>query len=330
MVKIAIDAMGGDNAPDEILAGSCQAVDSHEIHLVLVGPENLLKEKLAKIKCGKHERITIVNADEIVEMGESPTLAYKRKKNSSIRVGLNLLKAGEVDGFLSAGNTGAVLTASVLTLGKIKNIDRPAVATVIPSVNGPTIMLDMGTNVDCKPNQLEQFALMGNSYAKTVFNIENPRVGLLNIGEEVDKGNSLTQATYKLLEKLNINFVGNIEGKAIFKNSADVVVCDGFVGNNLLKFGEGVVDAFTSFFKQEAKRSLLSIIGLFFLAPALKRFKKSFDYAETGGAPLLGVNGVSFIAHGKSDSRAIKNGLKNVKQAIETKMIENIAKAVAE
>lgn len=321
--------MGGDYAPDQIVLGACQAVDELPIQITLLGPEDIVREKLKQYGYDNHNRLIVYNAPDVVEMGESPTTSFRRKKNSSIRLGLYLLKEGKVDGYLSAGNTGAVLTASTLVLGKIENIERPAVATVLPTTSGKVVMLDMGTNVDCRPSHLEQFAIMGNYFAKLVLGIDNPRVGLLNIGEEPDKGNKLSQSAFVLLKELPINFLGNIEGKDVLTGKVDVIVTDGFVGNTLLKFGEGVYSLFKNFFKSEYKSSLISKIGLLFLAKAMKRFQQRFDYAEVGGAPLLGVNGISFISHGKSNARAIKQAIRAVYQAADKKMIEKISKAVA-
>ncbi|MBT4552307.1 phosphate acyltransferase PlsX [bacterium] len=328
MITIALDAMGGDHAPEEILKGALEAVKAFPVKIILVGPETLLKKKIASIgDFFKYPQITIKNATQIVEMGESPAQSFKKKPDSSIRVGLNLVKAKKADAFVSAGNTGAVMATSTLVLGRIKNIDRPAIATVINIHKKPFVMLDMGSNVDCKPKFLYQFAVMGTFFCKLILGIDNPRVGLLNIGEEPDKGNALTLATYDLLKNSSLNFIGNIESKEALCNKADVVVCDGFVGNVLLKFGEGVIGLVFDFFKKEWKTSVIAKIALLLLAPALKRFKKDVDYEEIGGAPLLGINGVTIIAHGKSKSKAIKNAIKIAQQAVETNMVEKIAYA---
>jgi phosphate acyltransferase len=327
LITIALDAMGGDHAPTEVVRGAFLAAKEYPIKIILVGKKDSVEKELTKINGAlNHPQLQIQHASEVVEMGESPAQSFKKKPNSSIRIGLNLVKEKKADAFVSAGNTGAVMAASTLILGRIKNIDRPAIATIIQVYKHPFIMLDMGSNVDSKPKFLLQFAIMGSLFYELIFKKKNPRVGLLNIGEEPEKGNALVQATYELLKNSNLNFIGNIESKAALYNKADVVVCDGFVGNNLLKFGEGVVGLLFDFFKKEWKNSFISKLGLLLLAPAMKRFKKNFDYEEVGGAPLLGVDGVSIIAHGKSKEKAIKNALKTAMQAVETKIIEKIAK----
>ena len=322
--------MGGDHAPAEVVLGATRAVTQMPVHVLLVGQPDELHRELKKLKFLNHPHLTVVPAAEVVGMAESPSMSYRRKKESSIRVGLDLVKAGQADGFLSAGNTGAVLLTATMVLGKIKNIDRPAVATVIKAETGPMVMLDMGTNVDCRPSHLEQFALMGHFYSKLVLDIPEPRVALLSIGEEVEKGNELTQAAYKLIETLPLKFIGNIEGKDIMKGTADVIVCDGFVGNVLLKFGEGLVEFFIDFFQKAYRESWRNRIGLMLLMKTLRKFKKQFDYQETGGAPLLGVDGVCFIAHGKSKSVAIYNGIRTVCHAVEGEMVQRIAQQVGQ
>jgi glycerol-3-phosphate acyltransferase PlsX len=330
LIKIAFDAMGGDHAPKETIRGACLAIkESPEIEIIFVGKEDVIQKEIASILPNSHPRIKIHHASEIVDMGEPPAQAFRKKKNSSIHVGLNLVKSGEADAFISAGNTGAVMATATILLGKIQNVDRPAIATVLPSQKGGVICLDMGSSVDCRPNHLFQFALMGSFYSKLVLGIENPRVGLLSIGEEEDKGNALTLATYPLLKESNLNFIGNIEGKDILSNTADVIVCDGFIGNSILKFGEGVVKLFFNFFKTEFKGSILSKIGLICLTPALKRFKKRFDYEEFGGAPLLGVNKVVIIAHGKSSAKAIKNAILCAEHSVKSQIVEKIRGGLA-
>lgn len=330
LVSIAVDVMGGDHAPGEIVKGALQALDLFPVKLVLVGPELAVQSELTRLKATPDQlaRITVKNATEIVEMSESPTQSFKRKKDSSIRVGINALKQGNVEAFVSAGNTGAVMTAATLVLGRISGVERPAIATVFPSMKGQILLLDMGSNVDCKPHHLVQFGVMGSSFSQVCMGVETPRVALLNIGEEAEKGNEVTQAAYPMFSEAPVNFIGNIESKQIMFDEADVIVCDGFVGNNILKFGEGITKFFIAFFKQAAKTSLLSKIGLVFLYPALKRFKKSTDHEEFGGAPLLGVNGVTIIAHGSSHAKAIMNAIRTAFDAIESQMISKIAAGI--
>lgn len=321
--------MGGDNAPREIVKGALAAVSELDVHVVLVGPRHIVEAELSTLNAVSHPRISTHHAPEVVEMGESPSKSFRQKKESSIRVGLELLKAREVDAFVSAGNTGAVMTASTLVLGRLSAIERPAIATIMPSRRGPFVMLDMGASVDSKPSHLVQFAQMGYWYSKLVLGVDQPRVGLLNIGEETEKGNQLTQATFTALSDLSgIQFAGNVEGKHILTGTVDVVVTDGFVGNSMLKFGEGAVDLFFDFFRTEAKQSVRSLLGLLLLKPALRSFKLRYDYSEYGGAPLLGVNGVSIIAHGRSDSNAIKNAIRQASTTAVSELVPNLEAAL--
>ncbi len=316
--------MGGDFYPDANIKGAILAVKTFNIHVILVGDKDILTKKLASFSNYPKDKISIQHANEVIKMTDSPTKAFRKKKNSSIHVGLELVKEKKADGFVSAGNTGAVLTACTFILGRIEGVERPVLSSIIPSEKNHFVMLDIGSNVDCKPSHLIQFSIMGNCFSKEILGINSPRIGLLNIGEEQEKGNSLTQQTYNSLNKIDFNFIGNIEGKDITQGKADVVVCDGFTGNNLLKFGEGISKAFSNFFKQESKRSLLSLIGLLLLKPAFKRFKKKFDYDEYGGAHFLGVNGISIIAHGNASETAIKNAIKVAYHAIQSNMTKKI------
>lgn len=329
MIKVAVDAMGGDHAPFEVIKGSLLAIDEYKINIVLVGVEPTIKPILDELTCGKENpKISIVHAPEVVGMSESPSAAFKKKKESSIAIGLKLLKEGEVDAFVSAGNTGAVMAASTLTLGRIPGIERPALSVILPSDNHQVLLMDIGSNVDCKPEQLVQFAIMGDCYARLVMGVDSPRIGLLSIGEEEEKGNHLVQSTFPLLKEENLNFIGNVESREIFVDRADVVVCDGFMGNSLIKFAEGLVTFFLSYFKKSCKKSPLAMLGALFLLPTLKRFKKETDYEEFGGTPLLGINGVSVISHGKSESKAIKNAIRNAVEAVQSNMIESISGAI--
>jgi len=329
LIKIAVDAMGGDHAPLEIIKGSLLAITEYKVHIVLVGVEETIKPILAELTGGKkNNKISIVHAPEIVGMSESPAAAFKKKKESSIAIGLNLLKQGEVNAFVSAGNTGAVMAASTLTLGRIPGIERPALSVILPSDNHRVLLMDIGSNVDCKPEQLVQFAIMGDCYARLVMGVKTPRIGLLSIGEEEEKGNQLVQATFPLLKEEKINFIGNVESREIFVDRADVVVCDGFMGNSLIKFAEGLVTYFLTYFKKACRKSPLAILGALLLRPALRRFKKDTDYEEFGGTPLLGINGVSVISHGKSEAKAIKNAIRNAVEAVQSNMIESISGAI--
>ncbi len=330
MIKVALDVMGGDLGPDEVVRGAALAVAELGVEVVLVGPDAVVNAAVSANAEAYRNKFTIVNAPEVVEMGESPSKSFRQKKESSIRVGLELLKSGRVDAFVSAGNTGAVMTASTLVLGRIEGVERPALAAILPSKKGPFVMLDMGASVDSKASHLVQFSRMGISYSRLVLGLESPRVGLLNIGEETEKGNQLTQTTHELLQAdESVNFVGNVEGKYILSGIVDVVVTDGFVGNSMLKFGEGTVDLFFEFFKTEARRNWRSLLGLLLLKSSLKEFQKRYDYSEYGGAPLLGVNGVSVVAHGRSDANAIKNAVRQARDAVDTRLVENMSRAMA-
>jgi len=325
VINIALDAMGGDNAPGININGAYLAAKEYnDVNITLVGQETILIPLIKKYPDWPENKIKIQNANEIVEMAESPSQSFRKKKNSSINVGLNLVKNKQCNGFVSAGNTGAIMTSAIFILGRIAHVERPALAAIFPSKKYPFVILDVGSNVDCKPNQLKQFAIMGSIFAEQILKLNKPKVGLLNIGSEKDKGNILTQETDPLLTSLPINYIGYIEGKEITKGFADVVVCDGFIGNTILKFGEGIVSLFKDFFKKECQSSLLAKIGLFLLKPLFKRFKKNFDYEEHGGAHLLGVNGITVIAHGSSTPIAIKNAIRIAKSAAIQKMTTTI------
>ena len=316
--------MGGDFYPDVNINAAILAVKEFPVSVVLVGNKPVLEKKINLIKNFPHDKISIVHADEVIEMKDSPAKAFRTKKNSSIHIGLKLVKQQAAHAFVSAGNTGAVLTGSTLILGRLKGVERPALAAALPSEKKPFILVDIGSNVDCKPSHLVQFALMGNCFSKALFKNKSPRIGLLNIGEEEEKGNNLTLQANELLAKVNFNFIGNVEGKDLTKGNADVVVCDGFIGNNILKFAEGISQLFRNFFKKEAKKSLFSLLGLLLLKPAFKRFKKEFDYDEYGGAHFLGVNGLSIIAHGSASEKALKNAIKVAYESLSSDLINNI------
>ena len=324
MIKLAVDAMGGDHAPETIIKGAKNAVETLGVHVILVGDESTIKSYIID-----HDSISVVHASQSIDMDDSPLDAYKKKKDSSIHIGLNLVKDGLADGFVSAGNTGAVMSCSLFILGRIPGVDRPALASLIPTKKGHALMLDMGSNVDSKPIHLEQYAMMGHYFSSHVLHVESPKVGLINIGEEEEKGNQLTQQVFEALKSSSLNFVGNIEGKDLLYHKADVIVCDGFVGNTLLKFGEGLVDFIMSEIKQGVEHaSFLAKIGALLLKPVFKRLKKKIDYEEYGGAPLLGINGVSVVAHGKSREKAIVNAIRIAKESVETEMISKISNAI--
>lgn len=320
--------MGGDDYPEQNLIGAQKAVESLPINIILVGNKEILKKHINKIPNWPTSKISIFHAQEIVTMEDSPSKSFRMKKNSSIQEGLKLLKENKGDAFVSAGNTGAVMAASTLILGRLKGVERPTLASIFPSEKNHFVMLDMGSNVDCKASHLLQFAIMGTHFSKHILNNKNPKVGLLNIGEEKEKGNMLTQQTYELLSQSSLNFIGNVEGKDIPNGHVDVVVCDGFTGNVVLKFAQGLVNMLKNLIKQESKKSIFTILGLLFLKPAFKKHKKKFDKDEYGGAPLLGVNGVCIISHGNSTSNAIKNAIKTAYTISNNNLVDNIASAI--
>ncbi|MCL6636253.1 MAG: phosphate acyltransferase PlsX [Peptococcaceae bacterium] len=321
-MRIAVDAMGGDYAPGEIVKGALQAALEYKLAIILVGDEARVWAELGGNDAGG--LVSVVHAPEVVEMGEHPAVAVRRKKNSSIVRATRLVKEGEADALVSAGSTGAAMASALLGLGRIRGIGRPAIAGLLPSEKGFTVLLDVGANVDCKPHHLLQFGIMGYLYAKKIRGIGNPRVGLLSNGEEETKGNETTLAAFPLLKKAGINFIGNVEGRDIFRGTVDVVVCDGFVGNIVLKAGEGMAGALFRMMKEEITRNWLAKVGTVMVEPALKGIQRRLDYAEYGGAPLLGVNGVSIICHGSSTAKAVKNAVRVAMESVENRLVEAI------
>lgn len=322
MPRIVVDAMGGDeNIPQMNIEGSLFALkESPKLTTILVGPKKLIDEKIKELRIKDKSlisRIEVVDVEEMVLMDEQPSKALRNKKNSTISIGIKTVKEGKADAFVSAGNSGAVAAFALIELGAIKSISRPAIATILPTLLDRCIMLDAGANVDCKPKQILDFAYMGTAYAKIILKKENPTVGLLSIGHEEGKGNSLTTESYDLLKNSGINFIGNIEGKDIPIGKVDVVVCDGFVGNAILKFGEGVVSTLLTLIKDSLKKHPLTFVSLPFIWGAIKDLKKKYDFTEYGGAPLLGLEKICVICHGRSNSKAIKNAIKTAAQLVE-------------
>jgi len=328
-MKIALDAMGGDRSPSIEVEGAIAAAKEYRVEIILVGDERLLKSELEK-QGAIGLPISICHASQRIEMHESPASIVRRKKDSSIVVATALVRDGKASAVVSAGHTGATMTAALFILGSIKGVERPAIATILPTLQGRAMMLDVGANVDCKPEHLYQFAIMGHVYAKKVMHLENPRIGLLSIGEEDTKGNTLTKETFRHLKHSPLNFVGNIEGREVYTGNADVVVCDGFIGNVALKISEGVAEIIGKLLAREIKKSLFGKIGYLLLKPAFTSFKKRVDYAEYGGAPLLGVNGVSIICHGRSSPTAIKNAIAMAVELTESQTINYLQKDIAE
>ena len=330
-MAIAVDAMGGDNPLTVQIEAALQAIAEFGTDVVLVGSEAQIKEKL-KRQSYDQNKLRIVNSTEIVEMNESPATALRQKKNSSIRVAVDLLSTGEADAVVSAGNTGAAMAAAKFVLKSVEGIERPAIATLMPSIhrNHPFVLLDIGANTDCKPLYLFQFALMGDAYARTLLHLDNPRVALLNNGEEEGKGYLQLKETYDLLKQSTLNFTGNIEGKSMFKDIVDVVVCDGFIGNIALKVAEGTFDFVRSVIREEVDNTLLAKIGYQAMRGPFRELRQRADYSEVGGAPLLGVNGIVIICHGSSRVHTIRNAIKHAQECAEQKLNEKISLEVSE
>ena len=334
-MRIALDAMGGDHAPPAAVEGGVLAAREFGIEVVLVGREDEVKAELAKYDTSGL-KLPVVHASQVIEMEEHPSAAVKAKPDSSMVVGMKMLKRGEVDAFVSAGNSGGVLAAALFHLGRIKGIRRPAISTVYPSYGDPekgvsySFMLDVGANTECKPEYLLQFALMGHVYAEKVMGIPNPRIGLLSNGEEETKGTVVVQEAHQLLKRSGLNFIGNVEGKDIPMGMADVVVCDGFTGNVAVKLSEGLAKALFELLKAEIKKRPLAMLGAMLAKPAFKAVAKTLDYREYGGGALLGVDGVVIIAHGRSDAIAIKNAIRLAKKAVESGMLETIKEGLKE
>jgi len=324
--RIAVDAMGGDLGSSVIVAGAIKALTelNGSAEVVLVGDEAVLKDELVRLGASGLP-LRIVHAPETIGMDES-AVAFRKKKNSSIAVATRMQKENKADAFVSAGNTGVVVAASLLSLGRLSGVDRPAIATVVPNEFGGCVMLDVGANSECKPVHMVHFGIMGSIYARKFLSRKEPRVGLLNIGEEGTKGNELAVEAHRLLSESPLNFIGNVEGRDVFRGRADVVVCDGFTGNILLKFMESVIDLLTSSVREEIARAFRHKVGVLLMRPAFRTLERTLDYAEYGGAPLLGVNSVCIIGHGSSSAKAIKNAIKVAVRFVETGVNEIIKK----
>lgn len=307
-ICLAVDAMGGDVGPEVNVPGSLDAARETGAKIILVGDEALITAELAK---HRHEDLTIevVHTTQVAGMAEKPSDILRRKKDSSIQVAFRLVRDGRAHGVVTAGNSGAALACGMFILGRITGVDRPALASILPTLKKPVVLIDVGANADCKPYNLVQFGLMAEVLAKHVLDIASPRVGILSIGEEEGKGNSLTKEAHTLLKSSSLNFVGNVEGRDVFKGDTDVIVCDGFVGNVALKLSEGLGSALAKMLKTELKKSIWSRLGTLIALPAFKRFGKKIDYAEYGGAPILGLNGIAIVCHGASNARAITTAL---------------------
>lgn len=322
-MKIIIDAMGGDNAPQAPVKAAVEAAEKLDIDIVLVGKTNVLEKELSAYNYPK-DRISIANADDVISNHEEPARAVRSKKGASVVVAANMLRNGEGDAMLSMGNTGALLTAGLLIVGRIKGILRPALATLLPSEKGPKMLIDAGANTNCKSENLVQFGIMGSIYMKNVLGIESPTVGLMSNGEEEGKGDELTKETYPLLCEAPVNFIGNIEGRDVMEGTADVITCDGFVGNVILKTVEGMGHVVSHKVKNIFTKSIFTKIGALFVMNGINEFKQTMDYREYGGAPLLGTKKPVIKGHGSSDAKAVFSAICQAKKFVETNVIEDI------
>ena len=322
-MKIIIDAMGGDHAPAAPVEAGARATRELGVDIVLVGKRDVIERELAKYQFDKN-RLEIVHADEVITNHEEPAKAVRAKKNASVVVAGRLLKEGKGDAMLSMGNTGALLATGLLIVGRSKGVSRPALATLLPTDKGPKLLIDAGTNTNCKDINLVQFAVMGSIYMKNVLDIDRPRVGLMSNGEEEGKGDALTKETYPLLQRAGLNFIGNIEGRDVMEGNADVITCDGFVGNVILKTVEGMGSVISKKVKGLFLKNMFTKIGSLFVAGGLKEFKKMMDYREYGGAPLLGVKKPVIKGHGSSDAKAAFSAIIQAKKFVETNVIQNI------
>ncbi|MFA5311202.1 MAG: phosphate acyltransferase PlsX [Candidatus Omnitrophota bacterium] len=326
-MKIVVDAMGGDHAPRVVVEGAIAAVKEYGVEVILCGDKDKIAPWLKKKKYSG-SNIEILHTPEAIDMCEPAANSVRRKRNSSIVLGLSLIKEGKAGAFFSAGNTGAVVCAATLELRMLPGIERPGIGIVTPTLKGPAFIIDVGANIDPKPKQLLQYGIMADAYCRDILNKDNPSVGLLNIGEEEAKGTDFMREVHELLSKSKLNFIGNVEGKDLFSGKCDAIISDGFVGNVALKVSESAAEAMQAFLKRRLLGNIMGKIGLFFLMPSLKRFKKDIDYAEYGGAPLLGVNGVVIIGHGRSNARAIKNAIRVADEEIKRRVNDKIAEAI--
>src|SRR6266536_349586 len=327
---IALDAMGSDRAPKPEIEGAIQAARRFGIPVVLVGPEETLKSELWRHPFARSLPISIAHASEVITMDDKAVQAVRAKRDSSMRVGLRLVRKGQAGAFITAGNTGAAMATAKMVLGGLPGVDRPALVAIIPTAIGTvSTLLDVGANVDCKPHNLEQFAVMGDIYFRSMFGTARPRVGLLSIGEEEGKGNELTRESFQLLKQLPLNFIGNVEGRDIYNGKVDVIVADGFVGNVALKISEGVANLVRYTLKETLRATITRQVGYLLSRSAFADFKKRLDHTEYGGAPLLGVKGVCFITHGSSNANAIKNAVRVAAEFAERKINNKIEKELA-
>ncbi|RKY36663.1 MAG: phosphate acyltransferase PlsX [Candidatus Omnitrophota bacterium] len=328
-MKIAIDAMGGDNAPDHVVEGAVLAAQNIEDELILVGKQDLITQKLCMLK-NVPANISVHNAEQVIGMDESPAVSVRSKKKSSLNIAVKMVKDKKADAVFSAGNTGAVVCAASLFLKNLPGVYRPGISVFLPTLKGMVQMIDVGANIDAKPEHLLQYGLMGSVYSEFVLHKKNPKIGLLNVGEEATKGTGFVKETFKLLEEnQHINFIGNVEGRDIYEGSCDVIICDAFLGNVVLKVSEGLAEAIKEMFKRKLiEANVLAKLGALLIAPAFKKLKKEIDYSEYGGASLLGTNGVCLVAHGGSSQNAIKNAIYMVRESLLNKVNQHIIEII--
>ncbi|MDH5298090.1 MAG: phosphate acyltransferase PlsX [Desulfobulbaceae bacterium] len=330
-VHIALDAMGGDQGPDVLVAGAVLAVNSRpDLEVTLLGDETALRRSLQNHAQRQDERLHIVHTSEVITMDDSPFEAVRKKKDASVVVAFDLQKRGKVEAVVSAGNSGATLAAAMRSLGRLKNIARPGIAGIFPTLKGPVVMMDVGANVDCRPQHLLQFGVMAAAFSRVLFGNDRPRIGLLSIGEEGGKGNILVKKSHELLSQSTLNYIGNVEGRDTFQGDVDVIVCDGFVGNVCLKLSEGLAEAVLAMLREEISKNFKSKVGYMLAKDAFASFRKRVDYAEYGGAPLLGLDGTGIVCHGRSNAVAIKNAILVAAELVCKKVNDHILRLLAE
>jgi phosphate acyltransferase len=328
-LRIALDAMGGELGPEEMVTGAIQAVAESDLDVALIGDKDILNSVIQKLSLNS-SRLEVIHASQSISMDESPFEAIRKKKDSSIAIAFEQVKNGQADAVVSAGNSGATMASAIRSLGRLENISRPGIASIFPTLKKPLVMMDVGANVDCRPQHLYQFGVMGAAFSKNLFQIKKPSIGLLSIGEEGGKGNVLVKSAHELFRKSTLNFKGNVEGRDIFQGDVDVIVCDGFVGNVCLKVSEGLAEAINSMLRTEISKSFMAKMGYLLARKAFKNFGKKVDYAEYGGAPLLGINGTGIICHGRSNAKAIKNAIKVAAAMIRSKVNDHIIELLAD
>jgi glycerol-3-phosphate acyltransferase PlsX len=330
MIQIAVDAMGGDEAPGRIVDGALAASRHFDLGVTLVGPAERLEDELSRHPGVDRERVRIVHADAVVEMAEAPTAALRRKPTASIRIAAEQVARGEAAALFSAGHTGATVMAAYSAFGMLPGVDRPALAATIPTRRHPAILLDVGASVECRPQHLLQFAVMGSMYARVALAIDKPRVGLLSIGEEETKGNELTREAHQLLKASSLSFIGNVEARDVYSGAADVIVADGFTGNIALKVSEGLVEVIEELLRDELSGTLTTRVGSLLTSRAMRHFRKRIDYSEYGGAPLLGVAGIAVVGHGRSSAKAVRNAVAMAYRFVADQFIERVEREIAD